>query len=280
MLHRFTQRHVVAGGTISAARRNGRSNSAMLVAQAPAPTTCGLSWPRADDDTVKLELRSERRGHANGNISFDPLRLPPETKALREEVRAFIAEEIAAGTFDPQPRPQDHRSFNRSFRKKVGAKGWIGMTWPKQYGGQERSFLDRYVVTEEFRAVDQCADLGAFRRRPPERAGHPQIRQREELKQDDPAGHLQGRAVAFCIGMSEPGSGSDLFAASAKADKADRRLAAQRRQDLDLQRAPGRLHDRAVPDIAGDQGKPAARPDPVSRRHEDGPASRSTRSCR
>ena len=43
--------------------------------------------------------------------------------------------------------------LSREFARKVGEKGWIGMTWPKQYGGQERSFLERYVVTEEFRAV-------------------------------------------------------------------------------------------------------------------------------
>ena len=85
-------------------------------------------------------------------IQFDALRLPPETKSLREEVRAFIAEEVAAGTFDPQIGLKN-RSFNRDFSRKVGGKGWIGMTWPKQYGGHERSFLDRYVVTEELRAA-------------------------------------------------------------------------------------------------------------------------------
>ncbi len=85
-------------------------------------------------------------------IRFDPMRLPPETEKLRQEVRAFIADEIAAGTFDPHAGLRTE-SFNREFSKRVGAKGWIGMTWPKKYGGHERSYLDRYVVTEEFRAV-------------------------------------------------------------------------------------------------------------------------------
>ena len=35
------------------------------------------------------------------NLRFDPIRLPPECETLRSEVRAFIAEEVAAGTFDP-----------------------------------------------------------------------------------------------------------------------------------------------------------------------------------
>ena len=43
---------------------------------------------------------------------------------------------------------------NREFSRRIGAKGWIGMTWPKKYGGHERSFLERYVVTEEFRVAN------------------------------------------------------------------------------------------------------------------------------
>jgi alkylation response protein AidB-like acyl-CoA dehydrogenase len=35
------------------------------------------------------------------------------------------------------------------FSLKLGARGWIGLTWPWQYGGQSRSYLDRVVLTEE-----------------------------------------------------------------------------------------------------------------------------------
>ena len=47
-------------------------------------------------------------------------------------------------------------SFSREFSRKVGAKGWIGMTWPKKYGGHERSHLERYVVTEEMLAAPRA----------------------------------------------------------------------------------------------------------------------------
>jgi acyl-CoA dehydrogenase len=83
-------------------------------------------------------------------LRFDPIRLPEKCEQLRKEVRAFLAEEIAAGTFDPhQPNREDTDA--PEFSRRVGAKGWLGMTWPKKYGGQERSFLERYVVTEEMR---------------------------------------------------------------------------------------------------------------------------------
>ena len=86
-------------------------------------------------------------------LQFDPIRLPPECEVLRREVRAFLAAEMAAGTFDPNAIDKDDL-FNASFSQKVGKKGWIGITWPKRYGGQERSFLERYVITEEFRAAN------------------------------------------------------------------------------------------------------------------------------
>ncbi|MFQ5567799.1 MAG: acyl-CoA dehydrogenase family protein, partial [Paracoccaceae bacterium] len=85
-------------------------------------------------------------------IRFDPLRLPPETAQLRNQVRAFLAEEAARGTFDPALGLRNPR-FDREFSLRVGARGWIGMTWPREYGGSGFSHLDRYVVTEEMRAA-------------------------------------------------------------------------------------------------------------------------------
>ena len=64
-----------------------------------------------------------------------------------------MADEVAAGTFDPH-RPGHGDQYNHALSRRIGAKGWIGMTWPKKYGGRERSFLERYVVTEEFRVAN------------------------------------------------------------------------------------------------------------------------------
>src|SRR4051794_41976151 len=80
------------------------------------------------------------------NFHFDSVDLPPEAKELRQEVRAFLRQEIEAGSFSPH---SGKGGLNKAFARKVGARGWIGMTWPKEYGGQERSHLERYVVIEE-----------------------------------------------------------------------------------------------------------------------------------
>ena len=147
-------------------------------------------------------------------IQFDPIRLPPEAEALRAEVRQFLKEEIAAGTFDPNGGSRDNAEFSR----KVGERGWIGMAWPKEYGGQGRSFLERYVVNEEF----LVARAPTRRHFTADRQSGPVLIKyaSEAIKQDILPRIIRGE-VSFCIGMSEPDSGSDLFAAKTKAERTD-----------------------------------------------------------
>ena len=74
------------------------------------------------------------------SFRFDPVDLPPEAEELRREVRAFLEREAALGGFSPG---RGKGGFSREFSRRVGARGWIGMTWPKAYGGHERSQLER-----------------------------------------------------------------------------------------------------------------------------------------
>ena len=90
------------------------------------------------------------------------------------------------------------------------------MTWPKKYGGQERSFLERYVVTEEFRVANAPVRLHfvADRQSGPVLLSYAP----EHIKKDILPRICRGE-LCFVIGMSEPGSGSDLFAAKTRATK-------------------------------------------------------------
>src|SRR6202043_425248 len=150
-------------------------------------------------------------------LRFDPIRLPEECEKLRKEARAFLADEIAAGTFDPHS-PQSGDSDVPGFSKRVGERGWIGMTWPKKYGGHERSFLERYVVTEEMRV----ANAPVRRFFVADRQSGPVLLKYapEHIKMDILPRICRGE-VCFSIGMSEPNSGSDLFAAKTKATRTD-----------------------------------------------------------
>jgi acyl-CoA dehydrogenase len=150
-------------------------------------------------------------------LQFDPIRLPPECEVLRLEVRAFLANEIAAGTFDPY-RPAHGDSHSKAFSRRIGAKGWIGMTWPKKYGGQERTFLERYVVTEEFRVANAPVRSHFVADR---QSGPILLKYAPEHVKMDILPRVCRGELCFVIGMSEPGSGSDLFAAKTKAIKVD-----------------------------------------------------------
>ena len=148
---------------------------------------------------------------------FDPIELPPEAEALRQEVRAFLAEEIRLGTFDPSTARRD-TSFSREFSRKMGARGWIGMTWPKEWGGGGRSHIERYVLIEEMLA--HRAPLRAHWTA--DRQSGPVILKygTEVVKREILPLIIRGEAC-FCIGLSEPNSGSDVFAASTRATKTD-----------------------------------------------------------
>ncbi|TMA57355.1 MAG: acyl-CoA dehydrogenase family protein, partial [Deltaproteobacteria bacterium] len=72
--------------------------------------------------------------------------LTPEQHAFRQEIRAFLAQELAHETV-----VEDGwiAGFSLEFSRKLGAHGWIGLTWPKKHGGQEKTYLDRVILTEE-----------------------------------------------------------------------------------------------------------------------------------
>ncbi len=174
---------------------------------ARAPMRCGPCWRRA------------REGYAmDTELTFDPLRLPPECDRLRAEVRAFLAQEMEAGTFSPNVGGGIDGAFSPEFSRKVGARGWIGMTWPKKYGGQERSFLERYVVTEEFRVANAPVRLHFVADR---QSGPVILKYGSERVKAGILPRICRGEVCFAIGMSEPNSGSDLFAAKTRATRTD-----------------------------------------------------------
>ena len=148
-------------------------------------------------------------------LTFEPFQLPPETEALRTEVRDFIA-----GSLSPDflPNSDFNAGDSAMFSKSLGSRGWIGMTWPKRYGGAERSFLERYVVTEELLA----AGAPVARHWIADRQTGPLLLKfgNEEQRQKFLPKIVSGDCY-FSIGMSEPDTGSDLASIRTSATKTD-----------------------------------------------------------
>ncbi|MFT4712074.1 MAG: acyl-CoA dehydrogenase, partial [Candidatus Azotimanducaceae bacterium] len=70
-------------------------------------------------------------------LNFEPVSLPANADELRREVRAFLAEEDSWF-----PNSDFNAGSSAEFSQRLASKGWIGMTWPEQYGGRNRSFLE------------------------------------------------------------------------------------------------------------------------------------------
>ena len=147
---------------------------------------------------------------------FDPVRLPDSAEALRREVREFLAAQIAAGRFDP--RLNSWNSRDAEFSRACGRQGYIGMCWPKKYGGHERSALERYVVIEELLAGG--APVGAHWVAD-RQSGNQILRHGSERARQTILPRIAAGECFFSIGMSEPDSGSDLAAVRSRARKVD-----------------------------------------------------------
>ena len=85
-------------------------------------------------------------------FTFPRLEFDDAAHALRAEVRAFLTDERASGGFTPQADCWVSAA-DPGFSRKLGERGWLGMTWPREYGGHERPFAHRFVVTEELLAA-------------------------------------------------------------------------------------------------------------------------------
>ena len=145
---------------------------------------------------------------------FNYCEIPAAAEALRGQVREFLRENLA--DFPPLARADSWMGFDPEFSRKLAARGWVGMALPKQYGGADATPFERYVVIEELLAAGAPVSAHWFA----DRQSGPQILTYGSQQQRDfhlPAICRGGRF--FCIGMSEPGSGSDLASIKSRAVK-------------------------------------------------------------
>jgi alkylation response protein AidB-like acyl-CoA dehydrogenase len=142
---------------------------------------------------------------------------PPSEAAeeVRAQVRDFLAAERDAGTFTTHVDTW-LSGVDPAFSRKLGERGWLGMTWPKRYGGHERSAMERYAVTEELLAAGApvAAHWIADRQSGPNLLRYGTEAQRQEILPRIAAGECY-----FVIGMSEPDSGSDLASIRTRASR-------------------------------------------------------------
>lgn len=140
-----------------------------------------------------------------------------QQQQFRLEVRSFLQAELEKGTFVSKCDSW-LSGADPAFSKRIGEQGWIGMTWPKKYGGQERSTIDRYIVTEEFLAIGAPVAAHWFADR---QTGPLLLRFGTEAQCKFFLPKIVKGECYFGIGLSEPNSGSDLASLSTRAEKVE-----------------------------------------------------------
>lgn len=153
----------------------------------------------------------------NLNFAFDAPQPPASSlEALRAEVRDFLAQEEF--NWPARQRAESWSGFDAEFSRKLGERGWIGMTWPTEYGGHGRSAFERYVVLEELLSAGAPVAAHWFA----DRQTGPLLLKFGTEEQKRSLLPRMARGECFtCIGMSEPNSGSDLAATETRAQRCE-----------------------------------------------------------
>ena len=132
-------------------------------------------------------------------------RIPDSAEALRPAVRAFLDGALAGRPTDRLAR--SWMGFDAEFSRALAQQGWVGLTLPPQYGGGGKDAFHRFVLAEELlaRGAPVSAHWIADRQ-----SGPLILKYGSEAQRAFFLPKICAAEIFFCIGMSEPQSGSDL----------------------------------------------------------------------
>ncbi len=140
-----------------------------------------------------------------------------EQEGFRREVREFLQAELKAGTFVTKSGGLAEGN-SQEFSQKMARKGWVGMTWPRKYGGQGRTYVDKMILNEEIFKVQAPV---AYHFLSDRQIGPSIIHFGSEWQKE----HFLPRFIRaddntkFCLLFSEPNAGSDLVNVATSAVK-------------------------------------------------------------
>ncbi len=144
----------------------------------------------------------------------------PEEQAFQREVRAFIGEHATPGSVADPTREGMAQLVDtperRAFMGKMARRGWLGMSWPREYGGGEAPGIYEYVLNEELAAAGAPLigkGVGIV--------GKTIIRHGNERLKNEFLPKILNAEVEFAIGYSEPNAGSDLASLQLRATRDD-----------------------------------------------------------
>jgi alkylation response protein AidB-like acyl-CoA dehydrogenase len=140
-------------------------------------------------------------------------RLSPREAALQQEAHDWLKAELGTDhDSDPRPMPPGYMPA-RDFERRLGAKGWLALSWPVEYGGGGRPIKEQFLVEKEVALHGGPASDAIARVIVAPLLMHAA---NEDQKQRYLPEMARGEAT-YCLGYSEPGSGSDLASLQTRA---------------------------------------------------------------
>lgn len=143
--------------------------------------------------------------------------LPAEAEALRPAVRTFLDRELARLPADIRAR--SWMGFDAEFSRSLAAQGWVGLTLPEEYGGGGQTPYARFVIAEELLAAGAPVSAHWIADR---QSGPLILKYGTDAQRSFYLPRICRAEAFFCIGMSEPNSGSDLASVTTRATRNDK----------------------------------------------------------
>jgi alkylation response protein AidB-like acyl-CoA dehydrogenase len=129
----------------------------------------------------------------------------PEQQALRKELREYFAAMLTPEVRAELGESGEGKPLFRELVRKLGADGWLGLGWPKEFGGQGRPATDQFIMFDEIQRAHAPFPFVTVNTVGPAIMAHGTQAQKDQYL----TGILQGE-INFAIGYTEPEAGTDL----------------------------------------------------------------------
>ncbi|QGV82202.1 acyl-CoA dehydrogenase family protein [Streptomyces ficellus] len=140
------------------------------------------------------------------------LEYTPEQHRLRAELRAYFAELVPQGTHPGDADPAARKRFYRTTVRRLGADGWLGVGWPREYGGRGLTPMEQFIFFDEAAQAGVPLPLMALNT-----VGPTIMRYGSDEQKAYFLPRILSGEIDVAIGYSEPGAGTDLAALRTKA---------------------------------------------------------------
>jgi alkylation response protein AidB-like acyl-CoA dehydrogenase len=137
-----------------------------------------------------------------------------DQEALRQELRAYYDRLLTPEIREALYQGHGIGPTMRAVVRQMGADGWLGIGWPKEYGGQGRSQIEQFIFFDESMRAGAPVPLLTINTVGPTLMRHGS----DELKRFFLPKILKGE-IHFCIGYTEPNAGTDLASLTTRAER-------------------------------------------------------------